>query len=261
MSVYTYSASADTLNGIVAVEALSNEIRAEAIITKALEGVALDGDVLTITFRETLPAGQQTELDNVVAAHPGQPDLDDAQKFTLVDANNNPIGSLDDNGTRRIAFDLGSALTGPEGPQGPEGPEGPQGPAGPPATFGSEYIAARDLATSSTTSTTPVLKLTLSATNLPAGTYRLGWSYNWSHSAANTDFEAQIRQGGVSGTVLHEHRQEPQDPGVDQLHPASGHIDDLALSGNVDFSITYNTDDPDDAAFIRGARLELWRVL
>lgn len=171
-----------------------------------------------------------------------------------------------------------TGATGPTGPQGDEGPQGIQGiqgiqgvqgdtgdtgatgatgPQGPASIFGSEYNYSESLAESSTTSSAFQNKLTLNITSVPSGTYRLNWSYNWSHGATNSDFEGQITQDAAQ---VYLHKQEPKDAGTDQCHPASGFLGNLSLNGSHTFTIEYRTDDTDDVAYIREARLELWRV-
>lgn len=147
--------------------------------------------------------------------------------------------------------------TGPQGLQGPIGPEGPQGPQGPVAIFGSEYNLAESLAQSQNGTENFVTKVTLNVTGLPAGTYRLNWFYNWALNGTGDDFESNIL---LDNSTINEHRQEPKDPGVDQIHPAQGFIPNLSLSGDHTFEIEYRTDDAGITAFIQDARLELWRV-
>jgi hypothetical protein len=108
-TIFTYSITNDTLNGILAPEALSNQIRS-SVITIALVGVTQQGDVLTIEFKANLSPTEETALDAVVAAHPGRRALEDAERVNLVDLNNKPVSVLDDSGIDRLAIDVNGML-------------------------------------------------------------------------------------------------------------------------------------------------------
>ena len=103
---FQYTISTGTLNGAVAPNKLQQEIRVSDI-TIALEGLTISADTLTINFKTDLPALDVTELNNVVAAHDGNPGLDDPQKTTIVDANGNPVG---ESGQPRIQVDVVGTL-------------------------------------------------------------------------------------------------------------------------------------------------------
>jgi hypothetical protein len=155
---------------------------------------------------------------------------------------------------------------GPQGPQGIQGekgdtgdtgPEGPQGPQGPVSIFGTEYVYAESLGQSQTNSETFQNKVTLTTGNLPSGTYRIGWAFNWALDATNENFEAEINQVGQG--QLWSMIQEPKDAGNDQQIPASAFIE-LSLSGVQNFELNYRTSDSNDTAFISDAKIEFWRV-
>ena len=127
----------------------------------------------------------------------------------------------------------------------------------PTVVFGSEFQEEESLGLSSTTSETPQTKLEMITPVLPAGKYRIGWTYTWAHSAGNTDFEGFIN---LNGTNVRTHSQEPKDQGTDQNHICSGFVyEDLANQAHT-IQINYSTEDSDDTAFISEARLEIWRV-
>jgi len=67
---YTYSIATDTASGAVHPRSLDAEIRASAIVT-ALEGITTGGDVLTVTMKDSLSAGDESTLDGIVGAHTG----------------------------------------------------------------------------------------------------------------------------------------------------------------------------------------------
>ena len=159
------------------------------------------------------------------------------------------VGPQGIQGIQGIQGDIGN--TGPQGIQGEIGPAGT-------TVFGSEYNYTESLTQSSTNSTSFQTKLTLNVSNLPSGNYRLNWTFNWSHSVTNTDFEARVRQDSL--VELDQVIIEPKDSGTDQEHPASGFKGNLSLNGNHTFTIEWRTSYTDDTAWIRNARLELWRV-
>jgi hypothetical protein len=88
---YTYSIANDTENGKVVLSRLDMEIR-DSNVTIALDGISVAGDVLTITFKDVLPAEDQTELDDVVATHDGTP-LDSIEP--AIDEKGNQVVVLD----------------------------------------------------------------------------------------------------------------------------------------------------------------------
>jgi hypothetical protein len=69
---YTYSISADFLNGKVATDRLTDEIRTSAIVT-ALNGITTAGDNCDIWFKSALSSGDQAILDGIVDVHTGEP--------------------------------------------------------------------------------------------------------------------------------------------------------------------------------------------
>lgn len=125
--ILTYSITNDTLNGAVAFEKLSNEIRALGI-TIALEGVSNAGDVLSVEFRDVITSGDETLVNAAIAAHDGNPGLNDPSRFQIVGADGlTPADVVDDNGVKRLEFAFSEALTGPAGPAGADGVAGPSG--------------------------------------------------------------------------------------------------------------------------------------
>jgi hypothetical protein len=171
-----------------------------------------------------------------------------------------------------------SGAQGETGPQGPIGPQGPQGQPGNPEpalignfpitvasgvdtiTLSSVGLGGTEFAASegdsSTSSNTPVNKVTLTTSSLPAGTYRIGWYYEWSHSSTASDFRARVFVDGT--TTLMEQSQEPQDARTDQRIPAGGH-GYLALGSGV-HTVALDFWAEGGTATIRRARLEIWRT-
>jgi hypothetical protein len=78
---YTYSISTDFPNEKVSVSRLTSEIQTSAIIT-ALSSINTNGDDCDIWFKDALSGGDETILDNLVAAHSGEP-FEDIPKVEL----------------------------------------------------------------------------------------------------------------------------------------------------------------------------------
>lgn len=112
--IYTYSESGDTLNGIVALAKLTNEVRASAI-TIGLVGITKSDDDIIIEFKISISTGEETILDGIVAAHDGKPAIEDAKKSQLVDSDVNFISSVDDGALKRLAIDVKGNLNTSDG--------------------------------------------------------------------------------------------------------------------------------------------------
>lgn len=123
--------------------------------------------------------------------------------------------------------------------------------------FGMGYFYGEDNSTSSTSSSTFQQKLRLTTGSLAAGTYRIGWYYQWRISVTNNDFIARVQVD--DSTTLFTHQQEPQDSGGDQAHQGCG-FRHLALTAGVhNIDLDYSTDGS-GTSFIWNSRLEIWRV-
>ena len=74
--------------------------------------------------------------------------------------------------------------------------------------YGSEYQLASDLTSTSTNSLTPVNKLTMTTTNLPAGTYKVTVHWLWGRNSASNSAAFDVTLNGVTqgtmGTMLME---------------------------------------------------------
>lgn len=129
--------------------------------------------------------------------------------------------------------------------------------AGP--VFGTEYQSASSESESTTTSTSFQNKLNMTTPSLPAGTYRIGYSYEWNLSGSTRyDFRGRVQ---INDTVtISEHREEPQDSATDQWRDFSGffhHTGSGVLSIDIDYERSSSSG---GTARIRRARLEIWRV-
>lgn len=128
--------------------------------------------------------------------------------------------------------------------------------------FGSEYDYAESEGESSTTATTWQQKVRLSVSNIPTGTYRIGWSYEWSFStqeSSNAAFTVNIDEGvntihqsemGVAKNVEYN----------DGSFFGSGGFGHEPLSvGNHTIDLNFKASAA-GTTYIRKARLEIWRV-
>lgn len=109
---------------------------------------------------------------------------------------------------------------------------------------------------SSTNSDSPVRKLRLSISELPAGSYRIGWYYEWASSSQSSDFRARVQLNDA--TDLMYHSQEIKDSGTDQNIPVCGCAYVDLTEGNHDIDLDYWHES--NTAYIQRARLEIWRV-
>lgn len=78
-TTYTYSITADTLNGILNSSRLHKEINDSDILI-ALIGVNVSGDVIDIVFKGNISTLEETNLGILLAAHTGE-SYKEAQKF------------------------------------------------------------------------------------------------------------------------------------------------------------------------------------
>ncbi|MBU0579724.1 MAG: hypothetical protein KKA19_00990, partial [Candidatus Margulisbacteria bacterium] len=130
--------------------------------------------------------------------------------------------------------------------------------------YGSNFQYAQNNSVSTTFSTSFVQKLRLTTHNLPAGTYKISWSYAWNHDSQSNDFLARIEIDD-SNTIMY-HQEEPQDDqgswgstGSNQKFYNSGFAY-LTLSGVHTIDLDYRTDSSGDESSIWEARLEIVRV-
>jgi hypothetical protein len=130
----------------------------------------------------------------------------------------------------------------------------------------SDLLNAYDATVRSTTATTWLQALRISVGPLVAGTYRLGWSYNWNHDDTGSDFLAQIEQNDT--TQLYLHQQEPQDDsgtfgatGTDQKHQTGGFMYLTLVAGSYTFDLDFSTSATGKTSSIWNSRLEFWRII
>jgi hypothetical protein len=109
---------------------------------------------------------------------------------------------------------------------------------------------------SQTNSSTPIRKLRMSITDLPEGSYRIGWYYEWAQSSQSTDFRARVQLDDT--TDLMYHSQEVKDSGTDQSVPVCGFAYVDLTEGDHVVDLDYWAEG--NTSYIQNARLEIWRV-
>ena len=72
ITTYTYSVSADTLNGVINTFMLTQAISSSAIVT-ALERIDVSGDAVDVVFKAALSGGDEALLGGLLEAHDGAP--------------------------------------------------------------------------------------------------------------------------------------------------------------------------------------------
>lgn len=126
-----------------------------------------------------------------------------------------------------------------------------------PASFGASSVYAESLPFAQTTSAAFIEHLACDVPDLAAGSYRIGWSFEWWGSNTATDFIAQVL---LDGSVISTHRRRPVSSAATTRDTVSGfHHAELAR-GNHSITLEYRTSDGKRVVGIENARIECWRV-
>lgn len=138
--------------------------------------------------------------------------------------------------------------------------------------FGTEFQFVEDQSVSTTTGILFTNKLTLVTPALPAGNYRMTFSYQWNYDATNSDFEARGVLNGATAfnDRLFNHRQEPKDnggtgpgdtvgTGTDQNHSHTFTII-KNFTGVQTIELDWRSTNLGTNSSIWHSTLELWRV-
>lgn len=121
--------------------------------------------------------------------------------------------------------------------------------------FGRQYSYGASASISSTTSTSFQQKLRLTTPSLPSGDYLIMYGYEWSTSNTSQRFKGRVQID--DSTAVMEHSQEPVSANaVDVL---SGFVE-ATLSGVTNIDIDYASGGGGVTAYIRNARIVIWRV-
>jgi len=123
-------------------------------------------------------------------------------------------------------------------------------------TFGSYYGWAISDGQSSSNSTSWQTKVTYTSPTVPAGNYRIGYTFEWRRNTASNDFKGRVVLDGT--TTIMEINSESKDSNSWFL---VGGFDIVNLS-NATHTITiqYSGETSGNTSYIRRARIEFWRV-
>jgi len=126
--------------------------------------------------------------------------------------------------------------------------------------FGSNFSDAISDAVSSTTSTAWQNKLTLTTETLPAGDYRVGFSYQWAQNKTSTEYNAQVTVTGTSiNQVIFDQAQSPIKQNYYGL--VSGFMyGNLPTTQALTIAINYRSTMGSTVAYIKNAMIDIWRV-
>jgi hypothetical protein len=124
------------------------------------------------------------------------------------------------------------------------------------ATFGSAFQQAESAAQSSTTSSSYQQKLRLTTPSLIAGTYRIGYYAEYWHGS--TSYAVSVRCQLDDATTLCEATNEPSDSDNRNALGGFAYVSLTAAAHTID--IDWKSQDCGCTAYIRNARLEIWRV-
>jgi len=120
-----------------------------------------------------------------------------------------------------------------------------------------DYHYDEDESESSTTSLNYQQKLRLTTPSLPAGNYRISWYYEWKFSNGNFEFKHRVQVD--DNTTLKETKTTPRSRG--DWHECSGFKSEISLTEGVhNIDMDYCTNKVNKTAYIRRARLEIWRI-
>jgi len=129
-----------------------------------------------------------------------------------------------------------------------------------PQVFGTYFNEASSEADSSTTSTAWTQKVRLTTASLPAGKYRIGWSYNLRGSSTSYSPKSQVQINDTS--TIHNYLYEPKDASLNEEDAIGGfYYYDVSTGGTtLNIDLDFSTENGAATTTIRRARLEFWRV-
>lgn len=132
-------------------------------------------------------------------------------------------------------------------------------------TFGGNVVTSFDGTVRSSGSTGWTRQVRLSTGAVPAGTYRVGWSYLWNHDDKGSKFQAQVEQDDATQLHFQEHR--PVDDGgsfgstgTSEKYHSSGFTYVTLTAGSHTFDLDFSSDTSGKTSSMWDGRLEFWRV-
>lgn len=130
------------------------------------------------------------------------------------------------------------------------------------SVFGTEYKYAESEEESSTILTSWQEKLDMQVVNIPSGSYRIGWSFEWSFSRnrdPGANYGVHIDWGAI--TLLELEMTPNQIYGEGAFYQLGGFGFANLNAGNHKIALNYHASSSSlSTAYIRRARLEIWRV-
>lgn len=133
------------------------------------------------------------------------------------------------------------------------------------ALFGANMVNVFDATVRSSGSTSWQQAARLSTGSIPAGTYRVGWSFNWNHDDKGSQFKAQIEQDDTTQLHLQEEKPVADDgsfgaTGTKEKYASSGFRFVSLSAGSYTFDLDFSTETAGKTSSVWNARLEFWRV-
>lgn len=124
--------------------------------------------------------------------------------------------------------------------------------------FGSEFGYIVSESESSTNSTTLQQKLSLTTSDIPEGSYRIAWSYDWRISKNNNGFNIRVQLDNtvdfVNTTLYSYNDVTIWNPRIDFYYLST------LSSGTHTIDIDFCSSSTSATAYIKEARIEFWRV-
>jgi hypothetical protein len=232
--IVSVSAAADAADNATLASANTYSDQASANALVQAEAYADAGDTATLASANTY--SDQASANALVQALA-------ADKDTFLELTDTPA-DYSGKGTQLVRVNAGETALefAPSGTGGGGGG----------GTFGSEFQQAVSSGTSSTSSTSYQQKLRLTTPSLPAGTYRIGWSYE-------VDGNNQNSQSRVELNDTDELAYNYFDSSINGYIQLGGFAY-RSISGVNTIDIDYSKITVGTAIDIRRARLEIWRV-
>jgi hypothetical protein len=121
------------------------------------------------------------------------------------------------------------------------------------------YETAESTAVSTTSSTSWQEKLSHTTGTLPAGTYRIGWYYEWYYTSTGSSWRGKIEVNDT--TIIAVPWETPADSASDQVYPRYGFRPYThASEGTIQIDIDWRSESGLATAGIKQARIEIWRI-
>jgi hypothetical protein len=99
----------------------------------------------------------------------------------------------------------------------------------------------------------------ITPTDMPAGTYRVGWNYEWAQASTQAKFRARVRVDDLDPNLL-EHQEEPTDAGNDNYAANGGHGTKTLVAGSHTIVFAIASTNVAQQSVVWNSRLEFWRV-